>query len=362
MKKTGEKLKTARLSKGLSLHEISLAIKVSSKVLQGIEEGDIENLPAKTFLRGFVQSYANYLKVDKEDILKTFQEEMGTTKPKNQSTSPVISGMESSSDSNGDSSAPSAKLPLTIFKIKTAGFLVLIVILVISIAVVKKIIDKYQKEATTDQVVTQQENNSEKKDLPANLPLQESAMKEEKNFETGTDTAQKSNILAPQPNSNISTQSAIDKSKAEVKSTEVKKLELEKVEVKTESVKTEKPKAEVQKVDSLKTEVIKNEAVKTDLVKQDKPKPDSTKAEAAKNEAKKQIELIIEALDKVEIEYSSTSGKSGKIALAPDQVHTFKGSNGLNLKISNGGAVNIILNGKDVGIPGDLGKPISLSY
>jgi cytoskeleton protein RodZ len=76
----------------------------------------------------------------------------------------------------------------------------------------------------------------------------------------------------------------------------------------------------------------------------------------------KSIELIIEALDNVEIEYSSNNGKKSSLKLAAEQVHTFKSKNGLKLSISNGGAVNLILNGRDLGIPGNLGKSINLSY
>jgi cytoskeleton protein RodZ len=72
MKKTGEILRKAREEKGLSLNEIGLSLKISSKVLKAIEEGNERQLPAKTFLRGFVQSYANYLHLDTDKILEIF--------------------------------------------------------------------------------------------------------------------------------------------------------------------------------------------------------------------------------------------------------------------------------------------------
>ena len=81
MKKTGELLKKARESKGLSLHEIGLSLKINSKVLKAIEDDDQKNLPAKTFLRGFVQSYAHYLKLNMDEVMALFAEEMGSTRP-----------------------------------------------------------------------------------------------------------------------------------------------------------------------------------------------------------------------------------------------------------------------------------------
>ena len=74
MKRTGEILKKERESQGLSLHEIGLSLKINSKILKAIEEGNSTQLPAKTFLRGFVQSYASYLKLNVEDVLKVFSQ------------------------------------------------------------------------------------------------------------------------------------------------------------------------------------------------------------------------------------------------------------------------------------------------
>jgi cytoskeleton protein RodZ len=76
----------------------------------------------------------------------------------------------------------------------------------------------------------------------------------------------------------------------------------------------------------------------------------------------KPVEVIVEALDAVEVEITTKDGKSEKISLTAEQIHTFKSKNGLKLNISNGGAVNVIVNGKDLGIPGNLGKPVKLNY
>ena len=82
MKKTGEMLKKAREEKGLAINEIGLSLKISSKILKAIEEGDAAHLPAKTFLRGFVQSYATYLRMDVDAVMSSFYEEVGSTRPK----------------------------------------------------------------------------------------------------------------------------------------------------------------------------------------------------------------------------------------------------------------------------------------
>ena len=80
-KNLGHWLKTERESKGLSLHEIGIQLKIGAKILQAIEETDKNKLPAKTFLRGFVRSYAQFLKLDVQEALTLFQSEYGTTHP-----------------------------------------------------------------------------------------------------------------------------------------------------------------------------------------------------------------------------------------------------------------------------------------
>ncbi len=58
MSKLGQFLKTEREKKGLSLHEIGMSLKINPKILKAIEDNDEPNLPAKTFLRGLIKSYA----------------------------------------------------------------------------------------------------------------------------------------------------------------------------------------------------------------------------------------------------------------------------------------------------------------
>ncbi|MES2856783.1 MAG: helix-turn-helix domain-containing protein, partial [Bdellovibrionota bacterium] len=84
MRITGQILKENRERKGISISEVAIATKINVKSIVAMEEGDVENLPPKTFLRGFVRAYANYLELDVESVLSTFFEEMGSTKPKAQ--------------------------------------------------------------------------------------------------------------------------------------------------------------------------------------------------------------------------------------------------------------------------------------
>lgn len=81
MKITGELLKNERINKNLTIQDVAVSLKLSAKIVAAIEAGNLDALPAKTFVRGFVKSYAQFLKLDPDVVLRQFQEEMGTTSP-----------------------------------------------------------------------------------------------------------------------------------------------------------------------------------------------------------------------------------------------------------------------------------------
>lgn len=67
------------------------------------------------------------------------------------------------------------------------------------------------------------------------------------------------------------------------------------------------------------------------------------------------MEIILEALDKVEIKFN-VHGEPRKLSLGPTQVHTIHSDEPIVLDVSDAGAVNVIVNGRDRGTLGELGK------
>lgn len=343
MKKTGEILRKAREAKGLSLHEIGLSLKISSKVLKAIEDGEGSQLPAKTFLRGFVQSYAGYLRLDVESVMATFYEEMGTTRPKplirdenqssgNGSSSPTENGR--TTDTYTATSAPTATRDSRYDSLeeksmtKTILISIAVVVLISLILFTKKMIDKYSKEAQVGSI-----------DVAAPLPPAE---------ETPAPTPVGEN---PPPGSNMSSAPMSSPTPSAPVTPAVTPVPSPTPTPIVTPAPSPSPAPSPTPVPAPSPTPAPTPTPT--------PKPSPTPEEKA---IVKPLELIIEALDNVEIEYSSNSGKKSTLTLTAEQVHTFKSKNGLKLTISNGGAVNLILNGRDLGIPGDLGKPIKLSY
>lgn len=71
----GEALRLAREIQGLSLEQISSKIKVSAEYLSAIETLNIEALPSRGYVLGYVRAYAKELGQDAPTVLKNFKED-----------------------------------------------------------------------------------------------------------------------------------------------------------------------------------------------------------------------------------------------------------------------------------------------
>jgi hypothetical protein len=60
----GNSLREARLRQGADLIEVEQATKIRSKYLRALEDERFELLPAQTYVKGFLRSYAEYLGLD----------------------------------------------------------------------------------------------------------------------------------------------------------------------------------------------------------------------------------------------------------------------------------------------------------
>lgn len=74
--KIGAVLAAARTEQGLSVADVSRALKFSVRQLEALEKDDYSELTGNTFLRGFVRSYARFLKLDETPLLDALQQEV----------------------------------------------------------------------------------------------------------------------------------------------------------------------------------------------------------------------------------------------------------------------------------------------
>jgi helix-turn-helix protein len=60
----GNSLREARLRQQVELSEVELATKIRARYLRALEEESFEVLPAQTYVKGFLRTYADYLGLD----------------------------------------------------------------------------------------------------------------------------------------------------------------------------------------------------------------------------------------------------------------------------------------------------------
>lgn len=417
MKKTGQILKETREAKSISLQEVSIHLKINTKTLKALETGDKSQLPAKTFLRGFVQSYAQFLKLDLNQIMEVFQEEMGTTHPgmivtqiaqppqnygahgsqnqpptnsmnahfqsvpkanstetdstglsntsnQNKSThqnttgiaSKTNTGSTSASPSNTSASTPktpiSEPLPPSIsfdpqtwshsLKVGTAILVFLIISVIIGI---KKTIDKYEREATLPKQEHQQV------DIPqSSVPV---------NTNPEQDPASETNAGVITPPMNEST------NPINTEGTITSNLNVSRDALALSSKPIVKPEISPVMASPATASTIASTSVSA-TTSADSNITNSTLAQTNTNQTDSETdgpqEVIIEALDKVVVEYAIDGGPKNSISLLAEKIHTFKAKKNISLSFSDGGSVNLIHNGKDKGVPGNLGQPYVVSF
>ena len=75
LKRIGNFIKEARVSRNQSIEELASDLKIGSHQLQAIEEGNEDHLPEKVFIKAMVRRISEKLKVDTDFIMSEFKTE-----------------------------------------------------------------------------------------------------------------------------------------------------------------------------------------------------------------------------------------------------------------------------------------------
>lgn len=302
MSELGKKLKERREGLGLSLSEASLSTKIGARMIAAIEEGDFKLLPALPFAKGFVRSYSSYLKLDGDEMVALYLAEIGETPEEKVEVSVE---KETSSSSASQVHVDDDSGGLSKFIIMGA-----VVLLIGAIVGVKSLVDKYQKEADVSGQAVVSVAPIEKEESAIEKPLEEAAaVISETEDSTEKAPAEAEEQVAPAP---------------------------------TPAAPATPPPA-VTPIVEVKKEVEKA------------PEPEVKKEVVQKEEPQKQVEVLLEALDRVQVNLSY-GNKNQKVSLNAGEVHILRTEDSVQLDISDGGAVNLIVNGQSRGVPGSLGQ------
>lgn len=74
-RRLGDRLRAARLAKGVSLEEAAAATRIRRSALQALESEDFSALPPSVYTRGFLVNYARYLGLIAEEVLEEFEKQ-----------------------------------------------------------------------------------------------------------------------------------------------------------------------------------------------------------------------------------------------------------------------------------------------
>ena len=73
-------MRNRRLSRNITLEEVSGSTGITTAILQALEDEDREELPAEVYIKAFYEKYAQYLEADSEEIKVKYQQEATSIK------------------------------------------------------------------------------------------------------------------------------------------------------------------------------------------------------------------------------------------------------------------------------------------
>lgn len=81
MSDLGQKLKDARLARGMTLEDVQELTKIRTRYLEAIEAGDYKVLPGSFYVRAFIKTYAEAVGIDPDELLTEHRQHVPDTTP-----------------------------------------------------------------------------------------------------------------------------------------------------------------------------------------------------------------------------------------------------------------------------------------
>ncbi len=164
MESLGKIFKHIRETNDITLAEIEDATKIRIKYLKAIEEDKFDEIPGKVYAKGFVKSYARYLKIDQEPvILEMIEEAFGNTAPA--VSAPAEDAAPQKEEKHLEKKAkreqPIEDKPLNKKISRIIGISVLFVVLLLAIGGIYSLKNGEDENDEPNTVIQQQENNSD---------------------------------------------------------------------------------------------------------------------------------------------------------------------------------------------------------
>src|SRR5690349_21087309 len=122
----GEKLRTAREARGVSISEVAEQTRISPLYLEAIDVDNYKSLPGGIFNKGFVRSYAKYVGIDEQEALNDYSRLMAQSTPVEETEFKTYRPEVLTDDRATTSIVPTIIFAAVILGLMTAGILFLV--------------------------------------------------------------------------------------------------------------------------------------------------------------------------------------------------------------------------------------------
>jgi|GEM_PF-3706059 len=315
----GDRLKSGRESKGLTLQQVSRELKINLNILKKVENSDAGGLPNATSTKGFIRSYAQHISIDSAPLIENYLEKLESESKNKSAQNSVLN----------EANEPTPFFLSVFIQKKVLPVLVLALVLGLgyfSYNYLDEIEELFSKTNLT------QNNNDE------------ATLNEE--IETQTTTTEAQNIRLKDiktSNAESSEEKTEDSSDAE-----------------ENTVASPEEKNNSNSAESLAVAKIENKPDPSIKV------PDSAKvtdtADTMKEENSIKAKLVIEPLSESYAYYKDqNSDKVLTLKLQPTVKRVLKFTTA-EITFADAGAVSLILNGKDIGSPGVFAERKTIKF
>lgn len=113
----GKRLRAAREAQGFSIQELARRLCLGARQIEALENGDLDKLPGKTFIRGIVRNYAGIVHLEAEPLLALLDQIKNLVTPKltlPESTHAVIPTVQQATSGNQNGLIAAAIILVTV--------------------------------------------------------------------------------------------------------------------------------------------------------------------------------------------------------------------------------------------------------
>ncbi|MDX2094319.1 MAG: helix-turn-helix domain-containing protein, partial [Kofleriaceae bacterium] len=86
-------LRAGRAQKGMSLESVAKVTKIQPRILERLEAGKLDGLPAEVFVRGFIRSFARCVGLDEAEALQRYTAAAGASQTPSASARAFVESM-----------------------------------------------------------------------------------------------------------------------------------------------------------------------------------------------------------------------------------------------------------------------------